>query len=241
MRKRITHGRDINHHEFPHGEFRGYRAGCRCLPCKRAKADYNLKQKGVDVPKFRKLLGITPDHPDFPHGTRTGYKYCHCELCRKANNLYKVPLNNVWRNNNPEAKESKKALDAAYRQTAIGHANKKASHAKRRSLKKAQNTCASADMKLLNLIYLLCPEGYHVDHVMPLSKGGEHHPNNLQYLPAIINLKKRNNENFDCSSYIIRWQDLTEPSSTRAEARTAKRLEMPRILSDKDCDIVRSA
>jgi len=31
---------------------------------------------------------------------------------------------------------------------------------------------------------------YHVDHVMPLARGGKHHPNNLQLLPAVENLKK---------------------------------------------------
>ena len=31
---------------------------------------------------------------------------------------------------------------------------------------------------------------YHVDHIKPLSKGGEHHPNNLQIITAEENLKK---------------------------------------------------
>lgn len=39
-------------------------------------------------------------------------------------------------------------------------------------------------------IYANRPEGYHVDHIIPLAKGGKHHPDNLQYLPAIENLKK---------------------------------------------------
>ena len=31
---------------------------------------------------------------------------------------------------------------------------------------------------------------HHVDHIKPLSKGGEHHPSNLQILTAEENLKK---------------------------------------------------
>jgi len=37
---------------------------------------------------------------------------------------------------------------------------------------------------------------HHVDHVMPLSKGGEHIPQNLQIIPASINVRKRDKVNF---------------------------------------------
>lgn len=32
---------------------------------------------------------------------------------------------------------------------------------------------------------------FHVDHIIPLCKGGLHHPKNLQVIPATINLKKQ--------------------------------------------------
>lgn len=36
----------------------------------------------------------------------------------------------------------------------------------------------------------LIGEPYHVDHIKPLSKGGLHHPSNLQVLRGVDNLKK---------------------------------------------------
>lgn len=41
-------------------------------------------------------------------------------------------------------------------------------------------------------IYADCPEGYEVDHRIPLSKGGLHHPSNLQYLTMPDNRRKSN-------------------------------------------------
>jgi 5-methylcytosine-specific restriction endonuclease McrA len=37
---------------------------------------------------------------------------------------------------------------------------------------------------------------HHVDHIFPLSRGGEHLPKNLQIIPASINCRKRNRVNF---------------------------------------------
>lgn len=50
----------------------------------------------------------------------------------------------------------------------------------------------TADKQKIKEIYENCPEGYEVDHIILLSKGGRHHEDNLQYLPWRENRSKGN-------------------------------------------------
>ena len=49
-----------------------------------------------------------------------------------------------------------------------------------------------ADLVKLKEIYQNCPEGHEVDHIIPLSRGGLHHQDNLQYLTREQNRSKSN-------------------------------------------------
>ena len=53
-------------------------------------------------------------------------------------------------------------------------------------------TPENVDVNALQQIYLNRPEGYEVDHIHPVSKGGLHSPENLQYLIKEQNRKKSN-------------------------------------------------
>jgi len=59
-----------------------------------------------------------------------------------------------------------------------------------------RNQCPPwADLDKIREIYLNCPTGYHVDHIIPLKgilASGLHVETNLQYLPAKENMQKRN-------------------------------------------------
>ena len=60
---------------------------------------------------------------------------------------------------------------------------------------KKKRTPLWADLSKIKQIYLDCPIGYHVDHIIPLrgvKASGLHIETNLQYLPAKENLSKRN-------------------------------------------------
>lgn len=58
--------------------------------------------------------------------------------------------------------------------------------------KKLRVLAEDADPAKIKEIYMNCPPGHEVDHITPLSLGGLHHEDNLQYLPWRVNRSKGN-------------------------------------------------
>jgi HNH endonuclease len=58
--------------------------------------------------------------------------------------------------------------------------------------KKKNQTPANVDIKAIQEFYFNCPDGHEVDHIIPISKGGLHSLENLQYLTIAENRKKSN-------------------------------------------------
>ena len=58
-----------------------------------------------------------------------------------------------------------------------------------------------SDLDEIREFYKNCPDGYEVDHIIPVSKGGKHHEDNLQYLTAEENRKKGNKILVDGAGY----------------------------------------
>lgn len=63
---------------------------------------------------------------------------------------------------------------------------------RRANMKEAMIILNKEEKEQLKQIYLNCPFGYEVDHIKPVSKGGKHHPGNLQYLTIHENRRKYN-------------------------------------------------
>lgn len=101
-----------------------------------------------------------------------------CLRCRRSRYTTKrdkyLSLNRVWKTKNPKLR--------------LAHnANREAAKLKR--------TPRWANLEAIKQIYLDCPDGYHVDHQIPLRGSavcGFHVEYNLQYLTAEANLRKGN-------------------------------------------------
>lgn len=105
-----------------------------------------------------------------------------CKNCRYG-------AHRVYKKTNPEAfKESQtKTCKKRHKERLAANSNYRA--------KKLQRTPKWANLEKIREIYKNCPEGYHVDHIIPLQGekvSGLHVPENLQYLTAEENLSKSN-------------------------------------------------
>jgi len=161
---------------YPHlAPITAYNRGCRCLRCKQEKKQLAAVS---DKKNQAKVLQRRIKYRKSPEGKAWAAAY--------------------WRTS--EYKARKRSQMAAYIQTPHGKAVSAAKSAKRRALKRKQSPKLNdTEQQQVVEIYKRCQELtestgilHHVDHIIPISKHGEHHPNNLQILTAEQNIKKGN-------------------------------------------------
>jgi len=91
--------------------------------------------------------------------------------------------------------EERKIKARAYRQ-----AHRAKRKAEKLFLKEAYEALSQPKKDRMDRCYLirdfLGSDKFHVDHIIPISLGGEHHPDNIQVVPAKLNLQKNNNLEF---------------------------------------------
>ena len=113
-----------------------------------------------------------------------GYKYCYkCDRC-----LLDINFQNSSYRKDGKAGECKQCR-AEYLKTGIGNAQKA-----RRKARKLQAS-VSWGQEGITEFYKKCPEGFQVDHIIPLQGKfvcGLHVLDNLQYLSTLENQKKNN-------------------------------------------------
>lgn len=142
------------------------------------------------IQKVANKYGITRDalnkylYQEFPlkQDKRTWLNYLYslsdekvCNICNKV-----LPLQS-FRNNSSQGKQY------ACRPCELEY-NKPHKAKYRESIK--NQTSSDANMNIIKAIYQDCFDGYHVDHIIPLAKGGRHHEANLCWLPSEMNLSK---------------------------------------------------
>lgn len=110
---------------------------------------------------------------------------------KSYSNTYKIPKSNYSNTFKPKSyKSNYKKPDYT-----VGSTKYKFGETyKSTGLPRVKRSSSSKNDFLKNKGYKKVPEGYEVDHIIPLSKGGQDTPSNMQLLPKELHKQKTANE-----------------------------------------------
>lgn len=101
----------------------------------------------------------------------------------------------IWKSNNKEkTNEYQRNYSKKYRKTDKVRLSRR-DEVNKRNAKKRMAMPSWANLNEIKKVYLSCPSGFHVDHIIPLRSKivcGLHCEQNLQHLPAKENIRKGN-------------------------------------------------
>ena len=137
-------------------------------------------------------------------------KVCsYCKIEQETTNFYKHKKNSdglqsrckecsklavlKWQKDHPETVNNKNSVWK--NATKVWLTPKAKAYTKDRHARRRTQTPVWTNKKEVLEFYLHCPQGFHVDHIIPLkgeTVSGLHVIENLQYLPALLNLQKGN-------------------------------------------------
>lgn len=155
-----------------------YRVGNRCTACRREQSRLSqAKRRAADPDAARRRSRESSAkwraaHPEAKRAADRGYYSSHREQVIARTSEYK--------RHNPEQH--------------LMHARRAAAKVRAKLCPKRPEAVPPwADLEAIHFFYECCPEGCHVDHVIPLRGklvSGLHVAENLQWLPAAMNLSK---------------------------------------------------
>ena len=143
--------------------------------------------------KVCKTCGIEKHFDDFHlKSDAPDNRHPHCKECSLARHRAYYQKNkqaakdraNEWRRDNPEARAK---IQSKYAKANPEKVNAKFARYRARKMKATPTWFCDITV---SAIYDGCPEGYEVDHIVPLHKGGLHSHENLQYLTVEENRTK---------------------------------------------------
>jgi 5-methylcytosine-specific restriction endonuclease McrA len=160
----------------------------QCSKCKEVKLfDCFSPDRRVSSGLQSRCKSCVAEHQRLKYAENPEHRRKLVSESTKRNYAKKIERNNRYRAENPDKVTAWKKKDRELNKARIN-----ADNAKRRGKLQGSLSLEIKQLYILKDFYqsMSLGEVFHVDHIVPLAKGGQHHIENLQIIPAKDNLRK---------------------------------------------------